>query len=254
MIKIRDGQPPWVAVPLTIVRLLPHDRAYSEAEAFISLSIDHCQNKPATVMGYVKLWGWSRKKVETFLRKSGVYLHRQESTNAKQNQRGQIREQILEKEGADKEQIKLIIYEHIEESGSRKGADISEIGSRSGSTTIENGEGFKEKKKKPLPKVPLERDESTVNVFGVQMTKHQAEGFHRFMKAYPKAVDHKNAARQWRRIEPELYDEVIECAGHLDDEFKAKPSTWLSGRRWQDEMSPPKPKKRYVDPIFAGGI
>lgn len=51
--------------------LLPVDRAFTEAEALLSLEIDRNNGKEWSYRGYEKLWGWSFSRVHRFIRALG---------------------------------------------------------------------------------------------------------------------------------------------------------------------------------------
>ncbi len=50
-----------------VAEFLPTDRPFTELEALYSVQLDYCNGKRASVSGYSKRWGWSRKKVDSFL-------------------------------------------------------------------------------------------------------------------------------------------------------------------------------------------
>lgn len=127
----------WVPLSKALVRELPCDRPFSKVEAAFALQIDYDNNKQVSIAGYAKQWSWSRKKVSNFFRELGISIKYAESTAIQQNQKGQIRIQIGSRSGADREQISFINNKELQSSGNRYGADKGQIGSRSGSTTID---------------------------------------------------------------------------------------------------------------------
>lgn len=113
------------------------NRPFSRIEAAFSLQSDFDNKKEVTVSGYAKLWMWSRKKVRTFLKDMNVDIIYSESTEKLQNQRGQIGGQIRNRQGTDREQIRLIDSTWLNDEGDRQGTDREQIGDRSGDTTID---------------------------------------------------------------------------------------------------------------------
>jgi len=111
-----------------------HDRPLSKIEAAYSLQLDYDNGGSATIAGYAKQWGWSRKKVRTFLTAMGATVTYPEETTKKQNQRGQIGLQIGNRSGTDEGQIRLIDSNGLRKKGNRKGTDKGQIGNRSGNT------------------------------------------------------------------------------------------------------------------------
>ena len=71
--------------------------------------------------------------------------------------------------------------------------------------------------------------------------------FEVFWGAYPKKVDKKNAKEKFKRLKPteEMVNKMVEQIERLknsnswkkdDGKFIPYPSTWLNGRRWEDEF------------------
>lgn len=74
--------------------------------------------------------------------------------------------------------------------------------------------------------------------------------FARFWRAYPRKVKREHALKAWRVLKPspELTDAIlaaIEQHKHTDDWVKdggkyiPHPTTWLNGRRWEDDLGAP---------------
>lgn len=133
---MKDGN--WVPISKHLKQYLPRGRLYTEVEAAFSLQLDFDNgNNSISISGLSKLWGWSRKRVYTFLEKMNIEIIYQKDTTKTQNQRGQIGLQIRSRSGADKEQIRLIDSKQLVKFKSRSGADREQIRSRSGSTSID---------------------------------------------------------------------------------------------------------------------
>ena len=69
------------------------------------------------------------------------------------------------------------------------------------------------------------------------------EPFHIFWTAYPRKVGKATALRAWSKLRPSpSLAETLTAALHLqaatwdDPQFIPHPSTWLNGRRWEDEI------------------
>lgn len=109
----------YIVIHKNIARLLPSDRAFSEAEALVSLTLDHAQNKTATLRGYAALWGWSTGKVARFLAARGVKLNYPEA-RCKRNQRGTIVSTQAEQWRDTNETILFIDYNELKDQAKRK--------------------------------------------------------------------------------------------------------------------------------------
>ena len=79
-----------------------------------------------------------------------------------------------------------------------------------------------------------------------------SEEFESFWRCYPKKIGKGKAFEAWKKLKPPLQTciEQIEAMRISDDwlkevgQFIPHPTTWLNGRRWDDEK--PKPRKRLV--------
>lgn len=127
----------WVPISKTLVRELPKDRPFTRLEAIFSLTLDYDQGNVVTVLGYSRLWGWSRGKIERFFEELGIMIEYPSRTSQMQNQRGQIMIQMPSKKRADNGQIKFIDSKWLSNEADRKRTDASEKTSRSQSTTID---------------------------------------------------------------------------------------------------------------------
>ncbi len=58
----------WIPIDKRLIALLPHDRPYTDIEAYISLRVDVDNKSMAPVSAYASLWGWSRSKVTAFMK------------------------------------------------------------------------------------------------------------------------------------------------------------------------------------------
>jgi len=58
----------WIPLSKALVKELPTNRPFSKYEAAYSIQVDFDNNHWVSVAGYAKRWGWSRKKVMTFLK------------------------------------------------------------------------------------------------------------------------------------------------------------------------------------------
>lgn len=64
----------WMPIDTRLACFLPKDRPYTELEATYSLQLNYDQGSNATVAGLSSSWGWSRKRVQTFLDKVGAEI------------------------------------------------------------------------------------------------------------------------------------------------------------------------------------
>lgn len=75
------------------------------------------------------------------------------------------------------------------------------------------------------------------------------DGFARFWQAYPRKVGKAAAEKAWKRLKPppELLETMLAALGVAKTtsgwtkdggQFIPHPSTWLNGRRWEDEVRP----------------
>lgn len=89
--------------------------------------------------------------------------------------------------------------------------------------TLEEGKNPKEKIKSPLAD----------------------EAFDLFWKLYPNKTAKEKARKSWEKIGAELHPEIMaalgkQAASHAwtkdDGQFVPHPTTWLNGKRWQDEI------------------
>lgn len=73
--------------------------------------------------------------------------------------------------------------------------------------------------------------------------------FAKFWRLYPRKTDKAKAQKAWAKLDPgqPLFDEIMQglakhCASRDwtkdDGQFIPHPTTWLKGRRWEDEMKP----------------
>ena len=197
-----------------LARHLPRDRPLSEVEAAFSLSLDYdCENK-VTVSGYASRWGWSRKRVDGFLRRLGVIIQYPKNTSRKQNQKGQIALQIRNRSGTDKEQIRFIDSRDIKTIRDRSGTDKEQIRDRSGSTTIN-----------PISYIPnpVSKEEERPPA---QNPKCQPI-FDRMRKALSMS-DHEINSACTTCSEPERLTEAVQCAIEFDQDLRTKQNTALS--------------------------
>lgn len=65
----------WVPIDKEFRKLLPKDRPYTELEAAFCLQLDFDElNNKVSCAGYAKLWQWTPKKVQCFLKKMEVKI------------------------------------------------------------------------------------------------------------------------------------------------------------------------------------
>jgi len=85
-------------------------------------------------------------------------------------------------------------------------------------------------------------------------------GFDRFWQAYPRKTAKPQAAKAFARLRPDepLLSRMLAALAlqrqsaqwqRDDGQFIPHPSTWLNGRRWEDEVS-----AQPMDDVFAGAM
>ena len=139
-----------------VAEFLPTDRPFTELEALYSVQLDYYNKRRASVSGYSKRWGWSRKKVDSFLLSISAEIR----SNGKSHLGGVIiptsgasectsPAQVESKSGgksrASQGQVRLIVIngldDNVEQVWSKSGASEctspAQVESKSGSTTIE---------------------------------------------------------------------------------------------------------------------
>lgn len=126
----------WVPLDKNLAKHLPRDKPFSLVEAAFSVSLDYdCDNK-VTVAGYASRWGWSRKRVNGFLEKLGVYIQYPENTSKKRNQKGHIALHKRGIKGTKEGHIRFIDSKWIDDKGDIKGTYKGHKRDIKGSTTI----------------------------------------------------------------------------------------------------------------------
>ncbi|NTW67216.1 MAG: hypothetical protein HGB21_13070, partial [Nitrospirae bacterium] len=128
----------WVPISKALAADLPRGRAFSRIEAVFSLQLDYDRGESVTVAGMAARWGWSRGKVARFLDELSLRIDYPESTEEKQNQRGQITIQIADGTKADNEQIKFIDNKDLRSEPNRSQVDDGQKADRSRSVPQEN--------------------------------------------------------------------------------------------------------------------
>ncbi len=88
---------------------------------------------------------------------------------------------------------------------------------------------------------------------GTAGPRYKPEWFDRFWAKYPRRTDRKKAVRAWDRLRPDkrlcavmnrALDAQMASAQWQDPDHIPHPSTWLNGRRWEDEI----PEQHAPDP------
>lgn len=225
----------WIPITKALLRDLPRDRPFTRLEAMFSLTVDYDEGNTATLKGYAERWGWSRGKVERFLKDVGATIEYPESTGQKQNQRGQIVVQIADTSRAERGQIKIIDSRWLRSKADRSRTDVEQKPDRSQGATLKphpnpNPDPIKpsrSKPKKPASDSPL---------------------FAQFWEAYPKKKAKPVAEKAWAKIDPDeqlladilsALDQQKRSRDWLKDcgQYIPNPASWLNGRRWEDEVA-----------------
>jgi hypothetical protein len=78
-----DGN--WIPLHKAGVKMLPHDRPYSEVEAMFSLSVDLDNGREPSEREYARMWRWSRGKVRRFLKSALHVIFSERTTDGTTN-------------------------------------------------------------------------------------------------------------------------------------------------------------------------
>lgn len=95
---------------------------------------------------------------------------------------------------------------------------------------------------------------------GREINDHPAplhDDFERFWNQYPRKVGKAKAQTSWGRLNTaDRADALAALPSHVrswkdkDEQYIPHPTTWLNGRRWEDEVAEPKHK----GPVYRNGI
>ena len=130
---MKDGN--WIPLSKWAAKHLPKDRPYSKLEALVSIQIDYDSGNSATISGYAALWSWSRNRVRMFLDMIGIKIIYPENTRKRQNQKGQITIQIMDRSEEKKGQMKFIDNKVLHNQKDRSPEKKGQIMDRSRATT-----------------------------------------------------------------------------------------------------------------------
>ena len=83
----------WVPISKYLKESLPQDREYTELEAAYSLTLDYDNCAEVSVLGYSRLWRWSRTRVIRYLKEMGVELERIDPRSRKSLSRLKVSQQ-----------------------------------------------------------------------------------------------------------------------------------------------------------------
>jgi hypothetical protein len=87
---------------------------------------------------------------------------------------------------------------------------------------------------KPIPDIKPDNKQQILEIYT----------FDDFYEAYPKKAAKSDAERAWKKISPVLHETIMSDvknrtenhAGWIDKKYIPNPSTYLNGKRWQDEI------------------
>jgi len=216
---MKDGQ--WIPISKCFLNELPKDRAYTKLEAAYSLQFDYDKENTVTILGYSKLWGWSRKKVSSFLEQMGIDIIYPENTENIKNKKGHIRVHKRNIKGPYKEHKRLIDNKDLKKEKNIKGPYKGHKGDIKDSTTIDT-----------------KKSNTKNNII-------YTSEFLRFYEAYPKHKNKKKAFEAWETIKKngnflEIVLKAIEQQKQSEqwqnEKYIPHPTTWLNGNRWEDEV------------------
>jgi hypothetical protein len=210
----------WVPISKAFTKYLPKGRPYTEIEAAFSVEVDYDNANEVTVLGYAELWQWSRNRVRLFLKRMSIKITYPENTHKKQNQKGQISIQIMDRKGAQKGQIRIINSKDLQGQKDRKRTDKGQIRDRCRTTTSYPN---------PNPK-----------------KNNTSFRFAEWWDVYPKKVEKKKCLAKWKsRGLDKLADMLIadvkkrRKSKKWQNGFIPNPLTYINGDRWEDELDEP---------------
>jgi hypothetical protein len=102
---------------------------------------------------------------------------------------------------------------------------------------------------KSLPEQEPERENN--NHLEQEPALSATDAFDRFWQSYPKKTDKKKARQAWKKLKPDAafqtrilaaIEAQRQSSQWQDPRFIPHPSTWLNGRRWEDEVQTVSPK------------
>lgn len=234
--------------------LLPNNMPFTRLEALFSLQLDHHNKSKVSVVGMVKRWGWSRKRVRTFLDRVGVEIVYPKSTAKCRNQRGHIRGHKRDISTEKRGHIKLIDFSVLQTEGAippqNRGhkRDISGATTKiidkdnkkntafSGNAVGENGDSYRTKKGRKLTGWKLRTFLDFWTAFNLKKGKAEAADIWLEISSLHDTLAGEiiKAAKVEALRRPELIEK-----GHSPKWAQG----WLSGRRWEDEHGSPGQKE-----------
>lgn len=192
----------WLKISRAYTVYLPKDRPFTRLEAAYSIALDADNEKTGTLRGYATLWGWNHHRVKRFLEEIDML-----DRVIKNNQNGVP----LASQSCPTD----VPQEH------NKNIEMQGLVSHSCPTDVP-----------PASRTIKNRKE--VNLFD------------QFWSAYPRKTGKALALKIWERLNPSK-DTATAILTALDwqrqqpdwqkdgGRFIPYPSTWLNGRRWEDE-------------------
>ena len=95
-----------------------------------------------------------------------------------------------------------------------------------------------------LPLVTLTTNNKQETINNKQLTNLTLERFELFWKSYPRKISKDSAKKSWLKINPndELMEKIVKAVSYQklserEEKFIPHASTWLNGKRWEDEIA-----------------
>jgi uncharacterized protein YdaU (DUF1376 family) len=95
-----------------------------------------------------------------------------------------------------------------------------------------------------LPLVTLTTNNKQETINNKQLTNLTLERFELFWKSYPRKISKDSAKKSWLKINPndELMEKIVKAVSYQklserEEKFIPHASTWLNGKRWEDEIT-----------------
>ena len=95
-----------------------------------------------------------------------------------------------------------------------------------------------------LPLVTLTTNNKQETINNKQLANLTLERFELFWKSYPRKISKDSAKKSWLKINPddELMEKIVKAVSYQklserEEKFIPHASTWLNGKRWEDEIT-----------------
>lgn len=153
---------------------------------------------------------------------------------------------------------------------SRKKAESGKLGGRKKQTEAKRKQNeASEKQEQTESKKENKKEKEGENKIEIEKKSYDADGFAAFWAAYPKKAGKADALKAWNKLKPDIVlqakmGEALTAQKKSpqwtknNGQYIPMPSTWLNGRRWEDEVQtqtqPNLPTDADYAPLFDIGL